>query len=74
MDADLFFVIGLGVGVLTVPPILGAMFDGRSPRTAAIMVLISGGMIALASSQKPGGYTINEIPEVVSRVVNKYIG
>lgn len=73
MDNDLIFVIGLILAGFAVPPILGALFEGRAPRAAAIVVMVGGGLIALAVNQQPGGYTINEIPDVFVRVVGKYI-
>lgn len=73
MDSDLIFIIGLILAAFSVPPILGALFEGRAPRAAAIVIMVGGGLIALAASQKPGGYTINEIPDVFVRVVGKYI-
>ncbi|WP_377513198.1 hypothetical protein [Octadecabacter sp. R77987] len=66
-------VIGLIVAAFSIPPILGALAEGRAPRAAAIMVLIGGGLIALAVSQKPSGYSINEIPDVFVRVVGQFI-
>jgi len=73
MDSDLIFVIGLVLAGFSLPPIIGALFDGRAPRAAAIVVMVGGGLIALAVNQKPGGYAINEIPDVFVRVVGKYI-
>jgi|TARA_B110000503_G_scaffold98632_1_gene147797 hypothetical protein len=73
MNPDVMFVIGLVVSVFSIPPILGAVADGRAPRAAAITVLIGGGLIALAVSQKPSSYSISEIPDVFVRVVGQYI-
>ncbi|AML51288.1 MULTISPECIES: hypothetical protein [Falsihalocynthiibacter] len=73
MDPDLFLVIGLLIGGFTIPPILGAIFDGRPPRTPAVLVVIAGGMIAFAVIQKPGGYVIQDIPGVFSHVIGKYL-
>ncbi|PHQ80982.1 MAG: hypothetical protein COB65_10670 [Thalassobium sp.] len=73
MNPDVMLVIGLIVAAFSIPPILGAFAEGRAPRAAAIMVLIGGGLIALAVSQKPGGYEINEIPNVFVRVVGQLI-
>lgn len=73
MNPDVMLVIGLIVAAFSIPPILGAFAEGRAPRAAAIMVLIGGGLIALAVSQKPGGYEINEIPDVFVRVVGQFI-
>jgi hypothetical protein len=73
MDTDLFLVIGLVIGGFTVPPIIGAILDGRPPRTPAILVLIAGGMIALAVTQRPGGYEIDDVPRAFSNVIGKYL-
>ncbi len=72
MDTDLILVIGVIVAVLTVPAIFSALADGRAPRRAAIMVLIAGGLIALAVMQRPGGYSIEDIPSAFMSVVNRY--
>jgi hypothetical protein len=36
--------------------------------------LISGGLILLAIESKPGGYSLQEIPNTFVRVVDRYIG
>ena len=73
MDADLFFVLGLIITAFAVPPILGALLEGRAPRAAAIMILIGGGLLVLAIYNHPGGYSVSEIPDVFVRVVGRYI-
>lgn len=73
MDTDLFLVIGIVILGFTIPPILGAIFDGRPPRTPAILILIAGGMITFAITQRPGGYIIQEVPDAFIRVVGKYL-
>ena len=69
MGPDLFFVIGLGVGLLAVPALISAFSESRPPRAAAIMVMISAGLLLIAVLQNPGGYAVGEIPDVVMRVV-----
>lgn len=73
MDADLFLVIGVTLGVLTVPSLLSAFSESRAPRVAAILVLISATLIALALTRKPEGYSISEIPHVYKRVLDRYL-
>ncbi|WP_224824864.1 hypothetical protein [Cognatishimia sp. MH4019] len=73
MDNDLLFVIGLVLGGFSIPAILSALSDGRAPRVATIVVVLSGVMVVYAISNKPGGYKINEIPEVFVDVVGRYI-
>jgi len=73
MDPDLMLVIGLVIGGFSIPSMLGAFADGRVPRTAAIVVLIGGGLIALAVNGKPSGYALADIPDVFLSVVARYI-
>ncbi|SIO43175.1 hypothetical protein SAMN05444722_2108 [Rhodovulum sp. ES.010] len=73
MQADLFLVIGCVVGILAVPALLSAFTHGHAPRAAAIMVLISGGLIALAVHQNPQGYRVEDVPRVFAGVVNRYL-
>lgn len=69
---DLFLVIGIVLVGLSVPSILGALAERRTPRVAAISILIGGALILMALNQKPGGYTLREIPEAFIRVVAHY--
>lgn len=73
MDTDLFLVFGIVILGFTIPPILGAVFDGRPPRTPAILILIAGGMIIFAIIQHPGGYAIQDVPDAFIRVIGKYL-
>lgn len=73
MDSDLFLVIGLVIAGLSLPSIIGALVDNRIPRAAAILVMIGGGMIALAVTNKPSGYNFKEIPQVFTNVVGRYL-
>jgi len=66
-------VIGLVIGGFSIPSIMGALADGRVPRAAAITVMVAGGLIALAIRDNPGGYAINDIPDVFVSVVARYI-
>lgn len=69
MDPDVSLVIGLIVLVLSIPPIFGALVDGRAPRAAAILIMIGGGLVGLALYQRPGAYTIENIPAVFASVI-----
>lgn len=68
MSFDLTLTIGALILVFAIPAVVSAFSDGRAPRVAAIMVLIGGGMVAWAVTQKPGGYGLTEIPDVFIRV------
>ncbi len=37
------------------------------------MLLIGGGLVAIALTQKPGGYALNDIPDAFVRVVAYFI-
>ena len=69
MNTDLYLVIGIIVGALAIPSLLAAFSESRAPRIGAIMVLISGVLIAVALTQKPSGYTFAEIPGIFVKVV-----
>ncbi|KRS13750.1 hypothetical protein XM53_04030 [Roseovarius atlanticus] len=73
MDPDLIFIIGLVLGVFSIPSILSAISDGHAPRVASFTVIASGVMIFWAVQNKPGGYEINEIPNVFVQVVARYL-
>ena len=69
MTPDMAFVLGIILAVLSVPTILSAMSDRRAPRAAAISLLIAGGLIFYAIQTQPGGYSLEQIPEVFARVI-----
>ncbi|MDO6731529.1 hypothetical protein Q4577_15955 [Marinovum sp. 2_MG-2023] len=73
MDTDLALVIGSFIAILAVPSIISALSDGRAPRAAAIAVLVGGGLIVFAITGNPGGYTVDQLPEVFYRVVGRFI-
>ena len=73
MDTDLMLVLGLAICALAIPSLLSAFSESRPPRAGAIMVLIGGVLLAVALTQKPSGYTFAEIPDVVFRVIGRFI-
>ncbi|RXV60810.1 hypothetical protein C6W92_13075 [Roseovarius sp. A46] len=73
MDADLAMAIGLVLGVFSVPSLLSALSEARTPRVGALVLVIAGGMIIWAISQKPGGYTFAELPAVILNVMARYL-
>ncbi len=73
MDNDLLLVMGILVGVLAIPSLLSAFSESRPPRAGAILVLIAGVLVAVALTRKPGGYTFDQVPEVVMSVIKRYL-
>ena len=69
MQTDTVFVLGLVLGVLSIPAIVSSISRGQRPRVATITAMASGGMVVYAMSQKPNGYALHEIPEIVARVI-----
>jgi hypothetical protein len=73
MDTDLILVIGIAVCVLSIPALLSAFAESRPPRYGAIMLLIGGVLLVTALTQKPSGYTFDEVPDVIFRVIGRFI-
>jgi hypothetical protein len=73
MDTDLILTVGIVLAVLAIPAMLSAFSESRPPRGAAIVVLISGVLIVIALTQRPQGYTFQEIPDALMRVIGRLI-
>ena len=73
MDTDLALVAGLAVGAIAIPAAISAWSEGRVPRSAAVAVLVAGGLVIWALTAKPGGYTFAEVPEAVIAVVARLL-
>lgn len=73
MEPDLLLIIGIVLAVLSIPSMLSAFSERRTPRVAAFTAIVAGCMIVWAFREQPGGYTIQEIPEVFVRVVAQFI-
>ncbi|GAA6209401.1 hypothetical protein NBRC116601_26940 [Cognatishimia sp. WU-CL00825] len=65
MNTDVVLTIGLVLVVFSVPAFLSALSDGRSKRAASLCIILAGACVAWALATKPGGYTLQQIPEVV---------
>ena len=72
LTQDLLLVAGIILLGFSIPSILGAIAERRSPRIAAIAILIGGTLVLLAFSQRPGGYSLEDIPQAFIRVVAHY--
>ena len=73
MDYDLLLVVGLVLMVLTIPSMMSAWNDDRSPRTAAILLFGAAGLVVAALTQSPRPYTIEGIPHVFIEVIGRYL-
>lgn len=73
MDPDLALIIGLILGVFSIPSVMSAFSEGRAPRVGAFTMIAACALVLWALSKKPGGYAIVDIPDVFVRVVAKFI-
>ncbi|MEW9918283.1 hypothetical protein AB2B41_01595 [Marimonas sp. MJW-29] len=73
MDPDLALTLGIVIAAFSIPSILSALADSRAPRASALTVLIGGGLILYAMQTSPGGYTLDQVPDVFARVVGQYM-
>lgn len=73
MDTDLALVVGIVIAAFSIPSILSAVSDKRAPRASAITILIAGGLIVFAVQGKPGGYQLEQIPDVFVNVIARYM-
>ena len=73
MDPDLALVLGLIIGAFSIPSILSALSDSRAPRASAITILIAGGLVLYAATNKAGGYRWENIPDIFVKVVAQYL-
>lgn len=72
MDTDTIFVLGAVIAVFTIPAVISAFLDGRTPRVPAVIVLIGAVMIGYAINKRPGAYNFDTLPDVFMRVVGQF--
>lgn len=73
MTPDLILVIGIVLGVFSVPAIVSAISDRRPPRVAALVLIAAGCLVVWAIQKKPGGYSLNDVPQAFVRVIAQVI-
>lgn len=73
MDPDLCLVVGLALGLLSVPALLSAISDSRAPRGGGVTLLVAAGLMAYAVTQKAGGYALEDIPDIVLQVIGRFV-
>lgn len=72
-DTDLLLTLGIVILVLSIPSLLAAWAESRAPRLGSIMMITALGLIVSALMIKPGGYSFNQVPEVMVNVVTRYL-
>ncbi len=69
MNNDFLLVFGVLIAVLAIPSVISAFSAGRPPRTATILFMVGGAMIAWVIIQQPNTYSVENFPDVFVRVV-----
>lgn len=66
---DTIMILGIVIFGLAFPSAVGAFSRGAPPRAAIIAFVIGGGMVAYAHTRKPGGYKLEQIPDLFMKVI-----
>ncbi|MDX8352748.1 hypothetical protein [Cognatiyoonia sp. IB215182] len=69
MEFDVIFVLGLLLALFSAPSFASAYADKRRPTQALLTVLIGAGMIYYAVVMNPGVYAVDQVDDVVLRVI-----
>ncbi|MFD0860345.1 hypothetical protein [Roseovarius aquimarinus] len=69
MNSDQILVLGVVLGVFSIPAIVSAISDRRTPRVAALVLIGAGCLVIWAITSKPTGYSITDVPKAFVRVV-----
>lgn len=69
MFTDYLLAIGLVLGLFSIPAMLSAYADRRTPRASMSAFILSVAIIALAYARHPGGYAMSDVPNVVVAVI-----
>lgn len=73
LDPDLALVIGLIICGFSIPSMMSALTDGRTPRASALTLLIAFSLLLYAMSQKPSGYSLRDVPDAFANVAGRYL-
>lgn len=73
MTPDVILVIGIVVGVFSVPAIVSAISDRHTPRAAVLVLIAAGCLVFWAVQKKPGGYSFSDVPNAFVRVIGQII-
>lgn len=72
MDTDLILVLGLVVVFFAIPALVSAYSDGRRLRAPTAALLIGVGLMVFAYVVHPGGYRLEQMPDVFFGVIGRY--
>lgn len=73
MGNDFLLVLGVAIGLLTIPAMISAFSGGRSPRAAIILFVIGGSLVAWVVTNSPNSYSVETFPALVIKVIGGMI-
>ena len=73
MEPDTALVIGLLLAAFSIPAIVSAWSDRRTPRVSALTLLVAFGLVLVALRSADPSYTFADIPEAFTRVAAKWL-
>ncbi len=69
MNSDYLLTVGLILGLFSIPAMVSAYADRRSPRASMSAFILSFSIIVGAYITHPGGYALSDMPNVVVAVI-----
>ena len=75
MDTDTTLVVGMVLAVLSIPAMVAAFSEGRTPRAAAIVAIAAGGLMVWAINRQAdtgAPYALGDLPGVIYGVIGGF--
>ncbi|WP_324751919.1 hypothetical protein [Roseovarius sp. Pro17] len=72
MTSDQILVLGVVLGIFSIPAIVSALSERRPPRVAALVLITAGCLVIWAVQKKPSGYSLTDVPKAFVRVVGQF--
>lgn len=69
MDPDIAIVLGVVLFALAFPALLSAFSESRPPRLAIILLVAGAASLYWATTRRPGGVTLEDVPNAFVRVI-----
>jgi ABC-type Mn2+/Zn2+ transport system permease subunit len=73
VDGELLLIVGIAVAILSLPAMISSFSSSRPPRAAMIAALVGGVLIIAAIGAHPGGYRMQDLPQIAARVFDRYL-
>ncbi|MCW9043082.1 MAG: hypothetical protein OQK05_07045 [Pseudopelagicola sp.] len=73
MLSDYLLTSGLVLGLFSIPAMLAAYADMRTPRASMASFILAVAIMVFAYVRHPGGYVLSDVPNVVVSVIAEII-